>query len=129
ATVLLLKSWRVRRTGEEQGGERTLLWASWAVSAVFFLLTVTMAIRFLIVWVAFGTLFMGLLYSGLPATSLIRKRGVIVFPLLLLLMIPIALWRHKLNETYVATSPREYRGASEWLVAHSAPRDIVFDPH
>jgi hypothetical protein len=129
ALVLFVKTLRVRDARAEPDGEETLLWASGALSTLFFVLSLGMAIRFFVVWVVFGTLFMGLLYSRLPAASLIRRKGPIVLPLLFLFMIPFALWRHRLNETYVATPPGELRGVSEWLVTHTAPRDIVFDAH
>jgi len=129
ALVVFGKTSRARGSSEAPGGEQTLLWATGAISTLFFLLTIGMAVRFFVVWVAFGTLFIGLVFSRMPANSLIRKRQVIVLPLLFLFMIPFALWRHRLNETYVANPPGMLRGASEWLVTHSAPRDIVFHAH
>lgn len=99
-----------------------------ALSLFFFVLTIAVAIRFFIAWVAFGALFIAFIASFV-LTRQERNAVALALPLLFLILVPYALYRHSLNERYVATPPERLKDAALWLSQNSSPGDIVFPLH
>ena len=120
---------RERKDGNNEENAQLLLSSTVLLSVIFFLLTIGIAIRFFIGWVAFGTLFIAAVYTKHTQEKSFRQIVDAVLPVLFIFMLPFAIWRHGLNDYYVGTPAYELRPAAGWLKQNTAEGDIVFHLH
>jgi hypothetical protein len=98
------------------------------ISGAFVALTLLSARRALVELVAFGMLAVPLAWGVLPSDAIRRRVSLAAVPLLLL-HVPWAAHRHRLNARLVALPPDALAEAAEWLAQSSTPGDIVFHAH
>lgn len=107
------------------GPERALLATALLCSVVFLVLSVASARRALVEFVVFGFLTLPLVWSHLrPGRA--RRWAFAALAALLVLHLPWALRRYRLDVALVASPPDLRKAAAEWLVLHTEPGDIVF---
>ncbi len=105
--------------------ERTLLATALLCSVVFLVLTVVSARRALVEYVVFGFLTLPLVWSRLR-TGRARRWAGAALAVLLVLHLPWAFRRYRLDVALVASPPDLREAAADWLVLHTEPGDIVF---
>ncbi|MEK7649675.1 MAG: hypothetical protein AAB367_01790 [Patescibacteria group bacterium] len=129
ATVRTISDFPDRKHQEKHKTEMGLIGTSAVLSLLFFLFTITVAIRFFVPWIAFGTIVIASAYSKLTTEKKYRRTGAVLVCMMFIFMVPFALWRHSLNTQYVAHDPNALAKASLWLQENSREGDIVFHLH
>lgn len=110
----------------KQPQKSLILWSSFSLSAIFFLMTVFVAQRSFVFWTAFGVIFI----SASWRIALARERKAAILAgaaVLALFMAGQSLYQ---NDRFLKTadwSPERFRGAGEWLKNNSRAGDIVFN--
>ena len=105
---------------------KVLFGTSTLLSLLFGVLSIFVAVRFFTLWIVFTVL----AYALWAHASMWKKiHTQIVVGVLVVLLIPFALYRHNLNERYVATSPEKFELAARWLTEHSQPGETIFNTH
>jgi len=128
-TIKQIRNFPDRKNKQELQTEMSIIGTCTVLSILFFLLTITVAIRFFVPWVTFGTVLIASAYSQLTGEKKYRRTGTVLVTFAFFFMIPFALWRHSLNMQYVAHNPSTFAQASAWLEKNSQQGDIVFHLH
>ena len=130
--ALGLVGWTVaRRRGRMRSmpePERHLLSATGMLSLGFLALTLLVARRAQVEWVVFGSLVTPVVVTHLMPRGWLRP-AALALAAALVVHLPWAVHRHRLNVAYVAHRPDLLAGAAEWLAGHSRPGDLVFHLH
>ncbi len=103
-----------------------LLWGSFIISLTFFLLTLFVARRSLMLWVVFGVLFIAFLYAYVVSLKPSKSSFLVVLTLIFLCMAPYSLYRNNADMAR-AIPPDKHRESALWLKENSRPGDIVFN--
>ncbi len=106
----------------KQSKKGLILWSSFFLSAVFFLMTVFVAQRSFDFWAAFGII--------LIAFALAREKKTVIWATAVVLALFMAGQSLYQNDKFLKTtdwSPERFREAGEWLRNNSRPGDIVFN--
>ncbi len=125
ATIALGK-YKFFKNTLESSEQIVLAAATMTLSAIFGLLSIFVAIRFFVLWIAF-TIFALVIITKHWKWPRAHRVGILCF--LVVVLIPYTLYRHNVNEKYVATPPEKFEAAALWLRDHSAPGDLVFNTH
>ena len=99
------------------------------LSLVFFLMSIFVARRAYTLWVAFGILFVGAVYSFLATRKSYRDVFSAVILITFLIMIPYTLYREAVIFADDAAPPDYLRDAANWLSENSNAGDVVFNTH
>ncbi|TSC88803.1 MAG: hypothetical protein G01um10143_700 [Parcubacteria group bacterium Gr01-1014_3] len=117
---------------------RTAIWTSLIIWAAFAVLTFTVARRSNEIFVAFGVLFIGLLFTHYQnianeirqiSAAAWQNSVVVIVAIILLCYMPIkTLYRY---DTYIdnAFAPAAFQDSMTWLKLNAKPREIVFNIH
>jgi len=108
---------------------KIFLLASGLLSLAFFLMSLFIARRSYILWVAFGALFIGSVISFLFPKKSQQDWFLALTAVIFLLMVPYTFSQNRLSMSRNAAPPDYLREAAEWLRDHSEPGDIVFNTH
>ncbi len=129
ATLAAAVAMRRRLFGDSEttlpAPERALLATSFLCSLAFLVLSVVSARRALVEFVVFGFLALPLVWSRIRPGR-VRRWAAVALATLLVLHLPWALRRYRLDVTLVASPPDLREEAATWLAAHTKPGDIVF---
>ena len=101
-----------------------ILWSSFSLSAVFFLMTVFVAQRSFDYWIAFGVIFIVFVY---PYAKKFGMWGLSAGIIIAIFMVGQSLYQ---NDRFLKTAdwaPDRFQKAGEWLKTNSRPGDIVFN--
>jgi len=121
------------------GCERTLLWSSFVLSAIAFVMMMQVSIRAMDLWAVFAVL----LAAGVYSFILTRRESVedqfptkgqaraamLIGALLLALMFWRGLTEYDSKMKNLGYSAYRFKGAADWLAENSAPGAIVFHAH
>lgn len=133
AIFFLWLAWK--KSLPKETSSRVFLWSSIALSAVFFIITVTVARRAYTFWILFGVAFAAACYSYLiPQLYSYRQKSVrdaatVFIALVFIFLVPASGYKAVnaiKNQNY---SPEMLRGAALWLRDNSQPGEIVFNLH
>ena len=108
---------------------KIFLLTSGLLSLIFFLMSLFIARRSYILWVAFGTLFIASAATFLFPKKSQQNSFLALAAIIFLLMVPYALFKNSLSMARNAAPPDYLREAAEWLRGHSDYGDIVFNTH
>ncbi|MBI3046392.1 MAG: hypothetical protein HYY86_02555 [Candidatus Harrisonbacteria bacterium] len=108
---------------------KIFLLTSGLLSIAFFLMSLFIARRSYILWVAFGTLFIGSVASFLFPKKSQQDWFLVLTAVIFLIMVPYTLSQNGISMARNASPPDYLREAAEWLRNHSNSGDIVFNTH
>ena len=95
----------------------------------FFLMSIFLARRAYSLWIIFGTLFIGGVYSFLIVKKPYRDYFSAMILIFFLLMVPYGFYKTGNIIASDAAPPYYLHDAAQWLSDNSNPGDIVFDTH
>lgn len=110
--------------------EQAVLWSSAALSIAFALISLFIARRAYILWVAFGVLFIAAVYTYLISQKpYLKNAASMVLLVLFLIIFPYSIYQNSFNLTNRAAAPDKFQDAATWLENNTNPKDLVFNTH
>ena len=104
--------------------QKTTIWASFALSFIFFLMTALVAQRSFDFWVGFGFIFIGLVYARrLYARNFIIYLGIFI----LIVSAGYSAYRRNLILNSIGWETERFQTAGDWLKNNSEAGDVVFN--
>lgn len=119
-------AWALIKRKIQESELRILLVGSGILSLSFGILAIFLAMRAFTLWIVFTVLAFAVCAKAMRWRDVHAKIAV---GFIIVILVPYALYRHSLNQTYVATPPEKFQDAALWLSAHSSENDLVFNTH
>ncbi len=110
-------------------GSRIFLWGNLLLSLAFFLMSMFVARRAYMFWVAFGVLFIGAAYTYLISKKTFKNSAMGALIFVFLIMIFYADFQNSKSMAVNAAPPSHLKESALWLKENSSPGDIVFNTH
>lgn len=132
-TAIMAGGWAGYRFREQikkiSSEAKIFLLTSGLLSFAFFLMSLFIARRSYILWIAFGTIFVASIASFLLPKKSSQDSFLALTAVIFLLMVPYTLYQNSFSMARSAAPPEHLREAAEWLRDHSDTGDIVFNTH
>ncbi|MDP3999751.1 MAG: hypothetical protein Q8P76_04170 [bacterium] len=110
--------------------EQIVLWSSGALSLGFALMSLFIARRAYILWVAFGVLFIAAVYTYLISQkSYFKNAASMALLTVFLIIFPYSVYQNGFNLANRAVTPDKFQDAAVWLRDNTNPKDLVFNTH
>ncbi len=104
--------------------QKTIILASFALSFIFFLITMFLAQRSFDFWIGFGVIFIGLIFSNfLPFRDYLIYFGILI----LIFSAGYSIYQRNLILNSIGWETGRFQTAGDWLKNNSQAKDIVFN--
>ena len=119
--------------------QRTLLWSSFSLSAITLVMMMYFSIRAVDLWAVFSVVFVAALFTFVlpprdgPRPAFPSRRPAAIAAALGGLLVAYMFWsgfqQYETQMPKFTYPPDRFKGAAEWIEAHSAPGEVVFHGH